>query len=238
MVILPAIDLKDGMCVRLHKGDFDTVHKVAEDAITTAKNFEKQGAEILHMVDLDAAKTGDRTNYKIVRDVIENTNLKVELGGGIRTIDDIEYALSFGVFRVVIGSAAVSNPEFVRQATQKYGDKIAVGIDSLSGSVRTDGWIKDSGKDYISLAKEMESFGVKYIIFTDISKDGMLEGPNFDELLALRNAVSCEIIASGGVSCISDIVKLNEMKIDGAIAGKAVYTGDLDLAQAIKEAKK
>ena len=237
MRVLPAIDLKGGECVRLQKGAYDTAHKVAEDAVETAKGFLAAGAELLHMVDLDGAKDGSHANYDVVRRVLEETGAAVELGGGIRTMADVEAVLALGVSRVIIGSAAVKNPELVRQAVEQYGDRIAVGIDALGGTVRTEGWLKDSGADYIAFAKQMESYGVKTIIFTDIDKDGMLEGPNFDQLAKLRAAVSCGIVASGGVSTLQDIARLREMGIEEAIAGKAVYTGALDLAAAIREAQ-
>lgn len=234
MNILPAIDLKDGQCVRLQKGDYDTVHKVAEDAVQTAKAFLAAGAALIHMVDLDGAKDGLHANYDVVQRVIRETGAAVQLGGGIRTMADVENVLNLGVKRVVIGSAAVKNPDFVRQAVQKYGDKIAVGVDALGGTVRTEGWREDSGKDFLGFAKKMADYGVSTIIFTDIDKDGMLEGPNFAQLRALRQAVDCAVIASGGVTTLDDIAKLRDLGLDAAIAGKAVYTGALDLAAAIR----
>ena len=237
MRVLPAIDLKDGQCVRLQKGDYGTAHKVAEDAVETARGFLAAGAELIHMVDLDGAKDGTHANYDVVRRVLRETGAAVELGGGIRTMADVTAVLELGVSRVIIGSAAVKNPEFVREAVAKYGDRIAVGIDALGGTVRTEGWLRDSGEDYIGFARLMESYGVRTIIFTDIDKDGMLEGPNFEQLGRLRAAVSCSIVASGGVSTLSDIRRLRELGIEEAIAGKAVYTGALDLAAAIGEAK-
>ena len=223
MKILPAIDLKDGQCVRLKKGDYGTAHKVAEDAVQTARGFLAACADMIHMVDLDGAKDGSHANYDVVRRVIRETGAQVELGGGVRTMADVDAVLALGVCRVIIGSAAVKNPEFVRQAVQKYGEKIAVGIDALGGTVRTEGWLKDS-------------YGVQTIIFTDIDRDGMLEGPNFAQLAQLRAAVSCAIVASGGVTTLSDIAKLREAGLDAAIAGKALYTGALDLKKAIAEA--
>ena len=237
MRILPAIDLKDGQCVRLKKGDYGTAHKVAEDAVETAKKFLQAGAKQIHMVDLDGAKDGSHANYAVVKKVLAETGAAVELGGGIRTMEDVEAVLALGVARVIIGSAAVKNPLFVKEACEKYGDKIAVGIDALSGTVRTEGWLKDSGEDYIAFAKKMESYGVQTIIFTDIDKDGMLEGPNFAQLKELRKVVSCGIVASGGVSTLDNIRQLKALGIEEAIVGKAYYTGDLDLAQAIKEAE-
>ena len=231
MRVLPAIDLKDGQCVRLQKGDYGTAHKVAEDAVETARGFLAAGAELIHMVDLDGAKDGTHANYDVVRRVLRET------GAAVRTMADVAAVLELGVSRVIIGSAAVKNPEFVREAVAKYGDRIAVGIDALGGTVRTEGWLRDSGEDYIGFARLMESYGVRTIIFTDIAKDGMLEGPNFEQLGRLRAAVSCAIVASGGVSTLSDIRRLRELGIEEAIAGKAVYTGALDLAAAIGEAK-
>ena len=236
MRVIPAIDLKDGQCVRLQKGDYGTAHKVAENAVETAKRFLEAGATLVHMVDLDAAKDGSHANYGVVEQVIRETGATVELGGGIRSMQDVETVLALGVSRVIIGSA-VRHPEFVAEAVKKYGDRIVVGIDAKSETVRTDGWLDDSGENYIAFAERMEAMGVKHIIFTDIDKDGMLAGPNFDQLAALRASVSCEIIASGGVSTLEDIAGLKKLGIDGAIAGKAVYTGTLDLAKAIEQAK-
>lgn len=237
MIILPAIDLKDGQCVRLQKGDYATAHKVAEDAVETAKGFLSAGARLIHMVDLDGAKSGSHVNYDVVRRVIDRTSAAVELGGGIRSMEDVKFVLGLGVSRVVIGSAAVQNPHFVKEAVAAYGERIAVGIDARGGTVRTEGWLHDSGEDYISFAKKMAGYGVKTIICTDIEKDGMLEGPNFAQLEALRAAVSCTIVASGGVSTLDDVRRLKDIGMDEAIAGKAVYTGALDLAQAIREAE-
>lgn len=237
MKILPAIDLKDGQCVRLQKGDYGTVHKVAEDAVATARGFVDAGAQFIHMVDLDGAKDGSHANYHVVRQVIEQVGVAVELGGGIRSMDDIKAVLALGVTRVILGSAAVRNPDFVRRAVAQYGTRIAVGIDARNGTVRTDGWIQDSGLDYLAFAQQMEEIGVRTIIFTDIDRDGMLKGPNLEQLTALRQAVSCEIIASGGVSSLDDIQNLKQIGIDAAIAGKAIYTGALNLVRAIQEAQ-
>ena len=237
MIILPAIDLKGGQCVRLRKGDYATAHKVAEDAVGTAKEFLSAGARLIHMVDLDGAKSGSRANYDVVRRVIDQTSAAVELGGGIRSMEDLRFVLGLGVSRAVIGSAAVRNPHFVKEAVSIFGERIAVGIDARGGTVRTDGWMNDTGEDYIAFARKMAGYGVKTIIYTDIEKDGMLEGPNFTQLEALRQAVTCVIVASGGVSTLEDVRRLKALGIDEAIAGKAVYTGALDLAAAIREAE-
>lgn len=237
MKVLPAIDLKGGQCVRLQKGDYGTAQKVAEDAVETAKGFLAAGARLIHMVDLDGAKSGSRANYDVVRRVIDCTSAAVELGGGIRSMEDLRHVLSLGISRAVIGSAAVRNPAFVREACAVFGDKVAVGIDARGGTVRTEGWLHDSGEEYLAFARRMVGYGVQTIIFTDIEKDGMLEGPNFEQLAALRDAVSCTIVASGGVSTLEDVRRLKALGIDEAIAGKAVYTGALDLAAAIREAE-
>lgn len=229
MIILPAIDLKDGKCVRLYKGDFDTVHQVAENPLDTAAEFKAAGAEYIHMVDLDGAKDGVRKNGDIVREVCENSGLKIELGGGIRSMKDLEEVFSLGVYRGVIGSAAVTDPDFVAEAAKKYGDRVAVGIDTLDGRVKTAGWVEDSGLDYLEFAKNMEALGVKNIIFTDIATDGALSGPSFSRLKALKDAVSCHITASGGVSCNEDLVELFNQGMDAAIVGKAYYEGRVNL---------
>ena len=237
MIIYPAIDLKDGKCVRLLKGDFATVHQVAEDPVETARAFRQAGAEWIHMVDLDGARDGVRKNSEIVQAVCQQSGLKIELGGGIRSMEDLNAVFQLGVSRCVIGSAAVSDPEFVRQAVAAYGDKIAVGIDALDGEVKTAGWEQGSGLDYLEFAKKMEALGVQTIIFTDIATDGALSGPSMERLTALRLAVGCRITASGGVSCNEDITALKAAGMDGAIVGKAYYAGTIDLPQAIREAK-
>lgn len=234
MIILPAIDIKDGNCVRLLKGDFGTAQKVAEDPFKTAARFKAAGASWMHMVDLDGAKTGDRPNRDLILSVVKNSGLKVEVGGGIRNMQCVEDYLEGGAARVILGSAALSNKEFVKQAVVKYGEKIAVGIDARNGMVATQGWLDTSNVSYSDFAKEMEQIGVKYIIFTDISCDGTLEGPNFSQLEALQKAVSCSIIASGGIRDIDNIEKLCDMNLYGAICGKSIYSGTLDLAQAVK----
>jgi phosphoribosylformimino-5-aminoimidazole carboxamide ribotide isomerase len=235
MIILPAIDLKDGKVVRLYKGDFDTVHQVADDPVATAQAFYDAGARYIHMVDLDGAKDGTRKNSQIVRDVVQ-VGLRVELGGGIRSMADLKAVFDLGVYRAVIGSAAVSNPELVREAVEVYGpEHIAVGIDTQDGKVKTSGWLENSGLDYLTFAKQMTAMGVKKIIFTDIETDGTLEGPAYSRLEALQQAVDCDIIASGGVSCNQDIQRLHAMGLYGVIIGKAYYAGTIDLAQAVKE---
>ena len=236
MIVLPAIDLQDGKVVRLYKGDFDTVHPVAEDPQRTAAAFADAGARYLHMVDLDGARSGERKDGAIVRAVAERSGLRVELGGGMRSMADLEAADAMGVSRMVIGSAAVRDPAFVRAAVERYGARIPVGIDALDGIVKTAGWVESSGLDYLEFARSMEDIGVKVIIFTDIATDGMLTGPSFDRLAALQKAVSCDLVASGGVTELDDIKRLRDMGLYGAIIGKAYYAGTIDLAAAVAAA--
>lgn len=239
MIILPAIDIKDGNCVRLLKGDFATVHKVAESYMDTAKSFEAAGASWIHTVDLDGAKEGKPVNDNIFIDIAENTGLKVEVGGGIRSLDTVEYYVSKGISRVILGSVALKNPHIVVEAVKEYGKKIAVGIDAKNGIVAAEGWLESSQVNYIDLALEMIRVGIKNIIFTDISKDGTLSGVNAEQLSALKNAAGdkCNITASGGVHDIEDIRACKKMGLYGAICGKSIYSGTLDLKKAIIEAE-
>ena len=237
MIILPAIDMKDGRCVRLKKGEFSTVSKVADSTLRTAEAFAQAGARWVHMVDLDGARDGVRHNFPLIYEVIRQSGLSVELGGGIKSELDVITVGEAGAARIVIGSAAVSKPELVAYALRQYGsDRVAVGIDCLGGRVRTAGWEQDSGVDYLALARKMEEKGVKTLIFTDIATDGMLSGPSFDQLAALQKAVKCDIVASGGVTTVDDVKRLRDMGLYGAIIGKAYYAGTLDLAEAVREA--
>ena len=233
MIIFPAIDIKSGECVRLFKGDFSTVQKVAESSIETAKSFFDCGAEWIHMVDLDGALDSTPQNSQIFIDVAKNSGLKVEVGGGIRSMETIEFYLENGISRVILGSAALSNPELVIASCKKYGDKIAVGIDARNRFVAANGWLDTSKVDFIDLAKSVEQAGVECIIFTDISKDGTLSGPNISQLDEINNATQCNIIASGGIKNIDDIYSLKSMNLYGAICGKSIYSGSLLLKEAI-----
>lgn len=237
MIILPAIDIKDGNCVRLFKGDFSTVEKVAADYLETAKSFEAAGAKWIHMVDLDGAKEGKPVNAKIYTDVAEKTNLKVEVGGGIRNLETIQEYLNMGISRVILGSVALKNPELVSDAVEKFGsEKIVVGIDAVNEMIATEGWLESSDVNYIDLANKMIETGVKYFIFTDISKDGTLSGVNVQQLKKLADATygKCNIIASGGVHTMDDIVVCKEMGLYGTICGKSIYKGTLDLREAVE----
>lgn len=237
MILLPAIDMKDGQCVRLKKGEFSTARRVANSALRTAEAFAEAGAKWLHMVDLDGARDGVRQNFPIIYEVIQSSGLCVELGGGVKSEVDVITLGEAGVSRIVIGSAAVTRPEVVDYALKQYGvARVAVGIDCLNGRVRTAGWECDSGVNYLDLARQMEERGIKTLVFTDIATDGMLSGPSFDQLAALQKTVGCDIVASGGVTTLDDVKRLRDMGLYGAIIGKAYYAGTLDLAEAIREA--
>ena len=234
MIIFPAIDIIESKPVRLFKGDFSTAEQVAENALETAREFEECGAEWIHMVDLDGSLKKKRVNSDTFISVAENTSLKVEVGGGIRTLDDIAFYAENGISRVILGSVALKNPALVKESVKEFGDLIAVGIDAKNGYAATEGWTQSSDVYFIDLAKKMEAVGVKTIIFTDISKDGTLSGPNLEQLCELNDAVSCDITASGGVTDIGDINALKERNLYGAICGKSLYKGTLSLKEAIE----
>lgn len=238
MIILPAIDIKDGNCVRLFKGDYNTVEKVCESPYIAAQSFADAGAKWIHMVDLDGAKDAKLVNADLIADIAKTSGLMVEVGGGIRDMKAIEYYLSRGINRVILGSAAVKDQQFVIDAVREYADKIVVGIDAKDGMVRAEGWIDNSEINYIELAKRMEDVGVQTIVFTDIDQDGTLAGPNLKQLDDLVHEVSCNVVASGGVAVLKDIINLSELDVYGAICGKAIYSGTLDLKQALAIAHK
>lgn len=233
MIIFPAIDIMDGKPVRLLRGDFDTAEQVAEDVLTTAKQFARVGCTWVHMVDLDGSLQKKPVNTDPILQVVEHTPLKVEVGGGIRTMEDIAFYLDRGVDRVILGSVALKNPELVQQAVDAYGDKIAVGIDAKQGMVATEGWTEDSQMDFIDLAKAMEKMGVATTIYTDIGRDGTLSGPDVQGLDRLNKAVGCNVIASGGVTTITDILVMKDKKMYGTICGKCIYKKTLDLREAV-----
>lgn len=233
MIIFPAMDLRNGNCVRLYQGEFSTSQIVGENPIDIAIDFKNQGAEYIHMVDLDGALKGDIANLDVIKGVIKETGLPIQLGGGIRNINTIEKLIEEGVSRVILGTAALNNPPMVKEAVKNFGEKIAVGIDARDGYVAIEGWIKVSKVQYIDFAKTMEDIGVKTIIFTDISRDGTLTGPNFEATGMLNEQVSCDIIASGGMKSIEDIKKLTDMNMYGAIIGKALYSKSINLKEAI-----
>lgn len=233
MIIIPAIDLKDGKCVRLYKGEEDTTHVVAENPVEVAKSFEDKGAEFIHIVDLNGAFSGNQANLSIIEEVVKSVNVPIEVGGGIRSIETIDNLISIGVKRVILGTSAINDKKLLQAAVDKYGEKVAVGIDAANEKVAIKGWVEVTEKNYIDFAKELEGIGVKTFIVTDISKDGTLEGPNVDMLKALKESVNANIIASGGIKDLGHIYELKKLDIYGAITGKAIYSGNLNLNEAI-----
>lgn len=234
MIIFPAIDIMNKKPVRLYKGEFSTAKQVAENALETARAFEKAGAVWIHTVDLDGSLKKERVNSDVFLEIASETSLKVEVGGGIRSLEDIEFYLSNGIERVILGSVALKNPLLVKEAVAEFGEKIAVGIDASNGYAAAEGWTESSDVYFTDLAKKMEDFGVKTIIYTDISKDGTLSGPNLSQLKEINKAVSCNIIASGGITDINDIIALRNEGLYGAICGKSIYNSTLDLREAIE----
>lgn len=237
MNIFPAIDLINGQVVRLLKGDYDKVTVYGNDPLGVAKDFEAAGAEFIHIVDLDAAKDGKVHNFDIIKSICENTNLKVEIGGGIRTEEVIKQYIEAGVYRVILGTIAIKNPEFTKEMIKKYGERIAIGVDISDGLVAIHGWTEVSAVSCDELFSDLERAGAKCVICTDISKDGAMQGTNLSLYRDLSQKYSIDIVASGGVSSMEDVLALKEMNIYGAILGKALYTGAVDLAKAIEVAK-
>ncbi|MFR6009646.1 MAG: 1-(5-phosphoribosyl)-5-[(5-phosphoribosylamino)methylideneamino]imidazole-4-carboxamide isomerase [Christensenellales bacterium] len=235
MILLPAIDLKDGKCVRLRKGDFNEKTVYSDEPWEIAKGFEEAGAEIIHLVDLDGALVGHSVNADVIKKITSSVNISCELGGGIRSIEAIEAAVNLGVSRVILGTIAVSDPDFVTKAVEMFGpEKIVVGIDAKEGMVATHGWDTVSNVTSVDLALDIKKRGVRTIIYTDIARDGMLSGPNVEQTLKLKTETGMTVIASGGVSCLDDLIKLNESGIDGSIIGKAIYENKIDLKEAVR----
>lgn len=234
MIILPAIDLFDKKAVRLYKGDYKQMTVYDDHPVHTARLFEQAGASWIHMVDLEGAKNGTTPNMSVVRQIARETSLKVEIGGGIRSLDVIDRYLNAGVSRVILGTIAITDPAFVDRAVALYGDMIAVGADAKDGLIATHGWIEQSDKTLFDFCHEMEEKGVATIICTDISRDGAMQGTNLDLYRQLDSELNLNIIASGGVSSMEDVRALTECGIFGAIVGKAYYTGAIDLKKAIE----
>ena len=237
MNIFPAIDLIGGQAVRLIKGDYDKKTVYNSDPVSVAVEFKNDGAEFLHLVDLDGAKSGKTDNFTVIENIVKKSGLKVEVGGGIRSIDTIEKYLKAGVFRVIIGTAAITDPEFLDKALEKYGEKIAVGVDIKDGFVATHGWTQISDVTCEQFIEKMQQKGVKTVICTDISKDGCLSGTNIELYKELSEKFTLDITASGGVSTLDDIKTLKEMNMYGAILGKALYEKNLSLSEAIAISK-
>jgi len=237
MLIFPAIDLYDGCAVRLLKGDYDNMTVYSRDPLEIALKFQEAGAEYIHMVDLEGAKEGTTPNIAVVESVVKNTDLKVEIGGGIRSMEVVEKYREIGVSRVILGTAAVENESFLKEAIAKYGDFIAVGADIKDGFVAIKGWIEKSNITCNDFFEYLSDLGVKTVICTDVSKDGAMQGTNRKLYKDLSTRFSMDIVASGGVSSIDDIIALRTLDLYAAIVGKAYYLGAIDLKTAIEVAK-
>lgn len=233
MIILPAIDILDQKPVRLYQGDYGKSQCVGESILDIAKTFEKEGASYVHMVDLNGAKEGKKVNQNIIVEVASTLQIPVEVGGGIRCMEDVEFYLQNNVSRVILGTAAIEDMDFLKKAVELYKEKIAVGLDCKDGFVCGNGWLSKSNLEYISFAKELQAIGVTTVIVTDISKDGTMMGPNVEMLKNLKEAVDMNIIASGGIKDMSHIQQLLDISVYGAITGKAMYEKTLSLKDAI-----
>ena len=237
MLILPAIDLRNGKCVNLLQGRAEEETIFSDLPVEMAAQWEREGAEYLHLVDLDGAFQGTAGNLQIVKEITDTIRIPVQLGGGIRTMDRLDEVLALGVTLAILGTGALKNPPMVEAACKQYGDQIAVGIDAKEGMVATEGWLDVSQKPAVAFAQEMEDRGVQTIIYTDIKSDGMLKGPNLKTTQAIAEAVSVNVIASGGITSIQDIEVLKAIGVYGAIIGRALYIGTLDLKAAITAAR-
>ena len=236
MKIFPAIDIKDKKCVRLIKGDFDNKTEYKMSPAEQAGKYKDHGFKNLHIVDLDGALTGETVNLDIIQDIVGKFNLKVEIGGGIRNIDSAQKYIDAGVEKVILGSAAIKDKNFLRGACEKFPNKIALGLDAKDGYLSVSGWKENSNQLTLDYLKEVNSYGVSRLIYTDINRDGMKQSPNFEETLKVAEISNCPVVISGGVSSIDDIKKAKNLKnVEGIIVGKAIYDGDIELDELVKE---
>jgi phosphoribosylformimino-5-aminoimidazole carboxamide ribotide isomerase len=235
VIILPAIDIKDGRCVRLYQGDYTKATAYAANPVEVAQRWQSAGASWLHVVDLDGATAGQPVNVETIEEIRAATTLHIELGGGMRSLAHIKQMLDLGIERVILGTVALTDRALLKEAVARWGEGIAVGLDARNGRVAIAGWRETSQVQATSLALELCADGVRRYIYTDIARDGALRGPNLDGLREMQQAVSCPLIASGGVRSLDDLYALAALGIEGAIVGKALYTGDLDLATAVRE---
>lgn len=235
MQLYPAIDLKNGQCVRLKQGKFEEVKVYSDQPWEMAKHWENQGGTFLHLVDLDGALAGNPVNGKVIQKIVKSISIPVQIGGGIRSMETIKNLLDLGVTRTIIGTKAVENPTFIKDAVEAFGaERIVAGVDAKDGMVATDGWEKVSDLTALELCKQMAAYGVKHVVYTDISKDGMLQGPNTAHTEFLTKETGLDIIASGGVSSMEDLQRLFDADIQGAIIGKALYEDRIHLKDAVK----
>lgn len=234
MIIFPAIDILKGKCVRLIQGDYNQEKVYSDSPVDMAKQWASKGAEFIHIVDLDGAKSGQSINQQIIIDIANAINVPIQVGGGIRSLETIETYLSNGVNRVIVGTAAIQDKQFLQEAITKYKEKIVVSIDAKNGYVATDGWTDTSDVLALDLVKELEELGVKTIVYTDIAKDGMLQGPNLQEQKTIHEATAMDVIASGGVTTKTDVDNLQALNMYGAIIGKALYDGKITFEEVIE----
>ena len=238
MKIFPAIDIKDKKCVRLVKGNFDNKTEYEMSPLEQARKYKYHGFKNLHLVDLDGALTGETVNLDIIKEIVKNFDLKIEVGGGVRSIESIKKYTDIGVEKVILGSAAIKDKNFLKEACQKFPNQIALGLDAKDGYLSVSGWKENSNKLTLDFLKEINDFGASRLIYTDINQDGMKQGPNFEETSKVAGTSSCPVVISGGVSSIDDIKKakeLNNKNIEGIIVGKAIYDGDINLDELAKE---
>ncbi len=236
MKIFPAIDIKDKKCVRLVKGDFDNKTVYKNSPVDQANSYKDHGFKNIHIVDLDGALTGETVNVDIIQEIVKKSCLKVEIGGGIRNFESIQKYLDVGVEKIILGSAAIKNKSFLKEACQKFPQKVALGLDTQCGKLSVFGWKESSNKSTLEFLKEVNDYGVSRLIFTDINRDGTKESPNFEETSKVANISNCPVIISGGVSSINDVKKARNMEnIEGIIVGKAIYDGDIKLEELVKE---
>ncbi len=231
MIIFPAVDIRQGRCVRLYQGKKDQETIYNDDPVIAAKKWEQKGAKYLHIVDLDGAFTGDQKNKDVIRKIVKSINIPVQVGGGIRTLERAKEIIELGVERIIVGTSAVKKEGFVEELVEELKSKVVVSIDAKNGYVCVDGWVKSSDLQAVDFAKSLEEKGVKTIVYTDISKDGTMVGPNFYELKKLKKSVDINIIASGGIGRKEDVEELKRMGIYGAIIGKALYEGKIKLEE-------
>jgi phosphoribosylformimino-5-aminoimidazole carboxamide ribotide isomerase len=237
MKLFPAIDIKDGQCVRLYQGDYEQMTVYASDPVEVAQRWQEAGASWLHVVDLDGAKEGHPVNTALIARICQRTTLKVEVGGGLRTLEHVENTLAAGVERVILGTAVLTNRALLDQTLQRWGERIVVGLDARAGLVAISGWRETSNVKATELASELSVAGVKRFIYTDIERDAAMQGPNLAALQAMLDALQgsgTTLIASGGVSSLEDLKRLAELEVEGAIIGKALYVGAIDLAEAVR----
>jgi phosphoribosylformimino-5-aminoimidazole carboxamide ribotide isomerase len=236
MKIFPAIDIKDKKCVRLVKGDFDNKTEYKMSPVEQAGKYKDHGFKNLHIVDLDGALTGETVNLDIIQDIVSKFDLRVEIGGGIRNIDSIQKYIDIGAEKVILGSAAIKNKNFLKEACEKFPNKIALGLDAKDGYLSVSGWKESSSQLTLEYLKEINDYGVSRLIYTDINRDGMKQGPNFNETIKVAEMSNCPVIISGGVSSIDDIKKAKNLKnVEGIIVGKVIYDGDIKLEELAKE---